>query len=303
VAVRVFVTGATGVLGRSSVIALLAAGHEVSGLARSPANATTLESLGVCPVAGDLFDEAALAAAFAGHDAVCNLARATPAGVAMLRPSGWRMNDRVRRSGATAVARAAAAAGVGRIVQESISFLYADGADDVLTEESPLSVTRVTESAAEAESRAQEFGSSRHEYVVLRFGQLVGDDPLTRWRLDRTRHLRPSCIGDPDGWVHVVHVEDAGAAVAAAATVPAGVYNVGAAPLRRREFFRAFAEAQGVPDPGPTSSVTARLLRPVTEHATRSHRVCSDRLVDAGWKPRYDDFSTTWLQDVLHVGS
>ena len=300
---RVFVTGATGALGRSSVTALLAAGHDVSGLARSAADAAALEGLGACPVGADLFDEAALAAAFADHDAVCNLATATPAGVAMLRPGGWRMNDRVHRNGATAVAWAAAAAGVRRMVQESISSLYADGADDVLTEESPLSVTRVTESAADAESRAQEFGSSGHEHVILRFGQLVGDDPLTRWRLNRARHLRPSYVGDPDGWVHVVHVEDAGAAVAAAVTVPTGVYNVGAEPLRRREFFRAFAEAQGVPNLGPMSSVATRLLRAVTEHAARSHRVCSDRLLDAGWQPRYDDFSTTWLHEAIHAGS
>jgi nucleoside-diphosphate-sugar epimerase len=299
--VRVFVTGATGVLGRSAVTALLAGGSEVSALARSAAGAAALESLGVRPIRADIFDEPGLTEAFAGHEVVCNLATAIPTGVATFRPGGWRLNDRLRRVGATSVARAAAAAGVRRIVQESTSYLYADGGDDVITEDSPLAVTRLTESAADAESRAQEFGGSRHEYVVLRFGRLVGDDPMTRWRLERARHLRPWCLGDPSGWVHVIHVEDAGAAVASAVTMPSGIYNAGAAPLRRRDFATAFAEVQGVPDPGPLSAVTSRLLRPFTEHATRSHRVSSDRLVDAGWKPRHDEFSVGWLQDVLHA--
>jgi nucleoside-diphosphate-sugar epimerase len=299
--VRVFVTGATGGLGRSSVIALLAAGNDVSALARSAADSTPLEALGVRPIRADLFDELDLTAAFTGHDVVCNLATAIPTGSAMFRPGGWRMNDRIRRIGAMTVARASSAAGVRRIVQESTSFLYADGGEDVLTEDSPLSVTRLTESAADAESRAQEFGSARREYVVLRFGQLVGDDATTRWRLERARHLRPACLGDPSSWVHVVHLEDAGAAVACALTAPSGIYNAGAAPLRRREFSKAFADVQGRPEPGPMSAATTRLLRPFTEHATRSHRVSSDRLVDVGWEPRYDEFSAAWLQDALHA--
>jgi hypothetical protein len=49
------------------------------------------------------------------------------------------------------------------------------------------------------------------------------------------------------------------------------------------------------------SAATTRLLRPFTEHATRSHRVSSDRLVDVGWEPRYDEFSAAWLQDALHA--
>jgi nucleoside-diphosphate-sugar epimerase len=299
--VRVFVTGATGVLGRSSVNALLAAGNDVSALARSAAGVAAVESLGVRPIRADLFDEPSLTAAFAGHDVVCNLATAMPAGVAMFRPGSWRLNDRIRRVGAASVARAAAGAGVRRIVQESTSFLYADGGDDILTEDSPLSVTKLTESAADAESQAQAFGNSRHECVVLRFGQLVGDDPMTRWRLERARHLRSSCLGDPSGWVHVVHLEDAGAAVVSALTAPSGVYNAGAAPLSRREFSSAFGGVQGLPDPGPVSAMTTRVLRPFTEHATRSHRVSSDRLVDAGWKPRYDEFDGAWLRDVLHA--
>jgi nucleoside-diphosphate-sugar epimerase len=298
--VRIFVTGATGALGRSAILALRALGYELSALARSERNVATLKDLGIRPVRGQLLDTDSLTAAFAGHDVVCNLATAIPTGVSAARPGGWRRNDTIRRIGSKCVEDAAIAAGVSRVVQESVSSLYADGGDAVLTEDSPLAVTRLTESAAVAESRAQEFGSSHGTYVILRFGGLVGDDKFTHWRLERVRQGRPIGVGEPQDWMHVVHVEDAGAAVAAAVVLPPGVYNVGAAPVRRRDFVRAFAEVQGVSDPGTMSGLATRLLRPVAEHILRSQRVSSDRLLDAGWKPRYDEFGTSWLVGESH---
>ena len=53
---RVFVTGATGTLGRPTVKKLVSAGHDVRALARSAANEPLLRQLGATPVAGDLFD-------------------------------------------------------------------------------------------------------------------------------------------------------------------------------------------------------------------------------------------------------
>jgi nucleoside-diphosphate-sugar epimerase len=298
--VRIFVTGATGALGRSAVSALRAMGYEISALARSDVNVATLQDLGVRPVRGQLLDTGSLAAAFSGHDVVCNLATAVPTGVSAARPGGWRRNDTIRRLGSKCVEDAAIAARVSRVIQESMSSLYADGGDEVLTEESPLSVTRLTESAAVAETRAQEFGSNHGTYVILRFGSLIGDDKFTRWRLERVRQGRPIGVGEPHDWMHVVQVEDAGTAVAAAVLLPPGVYNVGAAPIRRRDFVRAFAEVQGVSDPGMMSGLATRLLRPVAEHILRSQRVSSDRLLDAGWKPRYDEFGTSWLAGEPH---
>ena len=75
---RVFVAGATGVLGRRAVAALVAAGHEVTALVRSPEKAALARALGATPVAGSLFDPDALRASVAGHDAVCNLATHIP---------------------------------------------------------------------------------------------------------------------------------------------------------------------------------------------------------------------------------
>ncbi|MBE1502628.1 nucleoside-diphosphate-sugar epimerase [Amycolatopsis lexingtonensis] len=71
---RVFVTGASGWIGTAVVGELLAAGHEVTGLARSAASAAKLEAKGVQVRRGDLDDLAGLRAGAEAADAVIHLA-------------------------------------------------------------------------------------------------------------------------------------------------------------------------------------------------------------------------------------
>ncbi len=94
---KIFVTGATGVLGRRAVAQLLATGGEVTGVARTRSKAETLQTLGATPVEVSLFDRDALSAAVAGHQVVCNLATAVPTGEQAVRPDPWESNHRIRR--------------------------------------------------------------------------------------------------------------------------------------------------------------------------------------------------------------
>jgi nucleoside-diphosphate-sugar epimerase len=71
---RVFVTGASGFIASAVVPELLAAGHEVTGLARSDAAAAAVASMGAQVRRGDLGDLAGLQAAAADADAVIHLA-------------------------------------------------------------------------------------------------------------------------------------------------------------------------------------------------------------------------------------
>ncbi|MEX6505691.1 SDR family oxidoreductase [Jiella sp. M17.18] len=71
---RIFVTGATGFIGSATVPQLIAAGHQVLGLCRSPDKAAALEAAGAEVLSGSITDSALLTEAAANCDAVIHLA-------------------------------------------------------------------------------------------------------------------------------------------------------------------------------------------------------------------------------------
>ncbi|HKN97024.1 MAG TPA: NAD(P)H-binding protein, partial [Pseudonocardiaceae bacterium] len=223
---RVLVIGGTGVLGRPAVRRLLAAGHDVTGLARNDERAAVVAAQGVTPVVADLFDPGSLAKAMAGHEAVLNLANRIPPLSKVVFGGGWAENDRVRTEGSAAVVAAALAGDDVRIVvQEGISFSYADGGDTELTEESPLDAPRALRSSIAAHENVARFAeSSGRTGVRLRIGMLFGDDPLTRSLLRAARFGMPLVFGDPSDWTMAVHPSDAAAGAVAALSTPSGVY-------------------------------------------------------------------------------
>jgi nucleoside-diphosphate-sugar epimerase len=71
---RIFVTGASGYVGSAAVRDMLAAGHEVIGLARSDESEATVRSLGAEPLRGELTDHNSLHRGAERADAVAHLA-------------------------------------------------------------------------------------------------------------------------------------------------------------------------------------------------------------------------------------
>src|SRR5919199_2729786 len=94
---RIFLTGATGVIGKRVVPQLIAVGHEVTAVGRTPEKRASLTRQGANAVEVDLFDRAALRSVIAGHEAVINLATSIPPSSRTLLPGAWRENDRIRR--------------------------------------------------------------------------------------------------------------------------------------------------------------------------------------------------------------
>ncbi len=301
---RVAVVGATGVIGRAVVPALLGAGHEVVGLARTPEKAGALTRRGAEARVTGLHDHDGLVAMFRGADAVCNVATHIPVGLSVVRPHAWRANDRLRTEGVRRVVEAAREAGVRRIVQESVSFLYADQGDDVITEASPLAITRATEPASVGELHVQDYACGSRTAVVLRLGTIVGDDPLTRFQLRGAEHGYAVGLGTPEGWAHVVHTDDLGSAVLAALGVPSGVYNVGAEPVRRSELMAGFATAAGRDAVDFVGPFLRRLGGVRLEPLARSLRVSSHRFVThSGWVPARSRFDASWFAPALPSGA
>jgi nucleoside-diphosphate-sugar epimerase len=294
--VRVVVSGGTGVIGRAAVRSLLAAGHDVDVLTRSADNTAVIDSLGARPRPGDLFDVRTLEVMYAGADAVVNLASHVPIGYAALWPSAWRRNDALDTTAVANVVAAARTAGVRRVIQKSVSFLYADHGDAWITEQDPIEITPATEPPAVGESHVLDFGSSSRAGVVLRFGSIVGDDDLTRFWLKAAANKRPVGVGRRDQWSHVVHTDDLGPAVVAALHAPKGVYNVGADPVLRGELVDGYAKAVGAESGTFMGPVLKRLAGPRIEPMTRSLRVSSDHFsAQTGWRPTRPTFDPAWF--------
>src|SRR5215217_5307307 len=125
----VFVTGATGVLGRATIPQLLASGYTVRALSRDEANDATIRALGAEPVRGDLFDPNSLFRADAGADAVLHLATRIPPSSELRRRSAWVENDRIRAEGTMNLVNVALEGGTRVFVYPSFAFVYPDSGD------------------------------------------------------------------------------------------------------------------------------------------------------------------------------
>ena len=296
---RIAVTGATGVVGRPAVVSLVAAGYDVVALARTPEKALLLRGLGAEPWLASLFDDEGLAGMLEGADAVCNLTTPVPVGRLALRPHAWKLHDRLRTEGARRVVEAAREARVRRVVQGSVSCLYADQGASWVDELAPVEITCAPEPMSVGESHVQDFAAGAvggRTGVVLRFGTVIGDDASTRAIVRAARHGHAGGLGSPVGWAHVIHTDDIGPSVVAAMSVPSGVYNVGAEPVRRRDLVAAYAAAAGRDGAGFVGAVARRVGGARLEPLTRSLRVSSRRFTaQSGWAPRRPHLDGSWF--------
>ncbi len=293
---RVLVIGATGQLGRPAVRRLQADGHDVTGLARNDERAVVVAGLGITAAVGDLFDPESLAKVLVGQEAVINLATRIPPMKKVILGNGWAETDHIRRDGSAALVMAALAGqDVRIIVQEGVSFYYADAGDAEITEESAVDVPDAMRSSFEAHQNAARFTGEGRSAVRLRIGALVGDDPATRSLRRMARFGFPVIYGDPHGWTAAVHPSDAAAGAVAAMSAPGGIYNVAAPPMRKREFGTAIAVAGGA---RKAHAIPAALLKSMGPAAAvgRSQRVVSTKLtVATGWRPALPVIGPEWF--------
>lgn len=303
---KIFVTGASGTIGRRAVGHLLQAGHDVTALVRSDAARALLETAGAHAVEGSLLDQVAMRIVLAGHDSVINLATHIPSGADAIKARAWREDDRIRTEGSGVLANAALAAGVGCLIQEAVSFVYPDSGDDWITEQTPPAPNPKSQAATmAATAHATRFAAQGGRGVVLRFGQLYGPDRNSAETLERARAGKAVVLGKPAGWLAPLHPEDAATAVVAALACGSGIYNVCETPVRRADWAAAIGRAARDADTADTDryspaaafypALLQRLAGARAEPLTRSHRVSNTAFSEAtGWRPHYNCVRGGW---------
>jgi nucleoside-diphosphate-sugar epimerase len=298
--VKVFVAGATGVLGRPLVRALVAGGHEVTGTSRAAARAASVDAAGGTGVVCDALDRDAVLRAVeaAAPEVVVHQLTALPDRFAKLR-KGSEATNRLRREGTRHLVDAALAAGARRVIAESIAFLYEPAGPPVATEQTPA-WTGAPEPygsllAALSELEHTVTGTDGIEGVVLRYGALYG--PGTWYAPDgdmtaQVRKRRLPIVGSGGGITSFVHVDDAASATVLALDAGApGIYNVvDDEPVSYRDQLPAFAALIGAKPPRHVPAWLVRMIAgPVAVTAVTEQRGASNSKAkrELGWTPKY----------------
>ncbi|MDP8922676.1 MAG: NAD(P)-dependent oxidoreductase [Chloroflexota bacterium] len=288
---KVLLAGASGVLGRPTTQQLVAAGHEVIGLARSDAAAEVIRSLGGTPVRGDVLDADSTRVAAVGVDAVVNLSAAVPLGTDVKQAT--KENDRVRLEGTRNLLAAAEAGGAKVYVHESLLYVYGDWGRTWVTEGTESTGT-LAPSALEAEGLVQASGLP---WVILRYGSVYGREAWhTQLMVSQLKKRLLPIVGDGANYWSLVHAEDAGRATALAVedAADSSIYNVcDDEPVTMADLFTYLAAQLGVQPPMKVPALVARMAigGDATDLLASSIRM-SNRAIkqDLDFEPRYPTY-------------
>jgi nucleoside-diphosphate-sugar epimerase len=310
--VRVFVAGATGVVGRPLVTKLVTAGHEVTGMTRSESKTEDVRRAGARAVVADVFDVHALGAAMeeARPEVIVHELTALPDRIDFRKADTYAATNRVRTEGTRNLIDAARTAGARRIVCQSIAFAYRMDGEGLKTENDPL----LSEAAgafgsgvsALREMESMVLGADGLDGLVLRYGFFYG--PGTYYAVDGTstddvRRRRMPIVGRGSGVFSFIHVDDAAdATVAAVERGAPGVYNVtDDEPAPMRDWVPVFAEAAGAKPPRRVPVWLARFVagKDVSNFAVELRGASNEKAKrELGWKPAHPSWRTGFAESL-----
>ena len=296
---RVFVTGATGALGRHLVPGLVAAGHVVIATTRSPGKAGELRAAGAEPVILDGLDrEAVIAAVRAAAPEVIVHQMTALAGMRSLRnpDKAFAATNELRTRGTDNLLAAAEQAGTRRVIAQG----YAGAGPDrrsggaLKTEEDPPDwrpIRSATQMLAAMRQVDETVPSGAPEGIVLRYGGFYGPG-ASDFLLDMLRKRQVPVIGGGTGVWSFIEITDAAAATIAAVGQGApGVYNVvDDDPAPVAEWLPYLAQVAGAKPPLRLPGWLGRLLGGefVAAQMTTSRGSSNEKArKQLGWEPRY----------------
>ena len=316
---KVFVAGATGVLGRTLVPQLVARGHEVVGMTRSGSKQDLVRSLGARPVVADALDPDAVAQAVASAepDVIVHELTALSGKLSardMRHPERAPMavmTNRLRSEGTDHLLAAGRAVGARRFIAQSFgAFRWARAGGPVLTEADPIDPNPpgamrpalVGILHVERAVTSIEWG----EGLVMRYGGFYGPGTSMSRAPDAEmagpiRKRRFPIVGDGDGVWSYIHIEDAAAATALAVERgEPGIYNiVDDEPAPVREWLPVLASALGAKPPRRVPRWLARLAagEMATVMMTESRGSSNTKAKrELGWQLLYP----TWRSGFAH---
>ena len=188
---RVFLAGASGVIGQRLIPRLVQAGHVVGGMTRSPSKTELLAQLGAEPILCDVFDQDALIEAVRNFkpDVILNELTDLPDEMEKIGDHAA-MNARIRTEGNKNVIEAARQSGSPKILAQTVAWKLPDGPDAL--------------AVAELERSVLAEGG-----VVLSYGQFYGPGTYNekripaepRVQIDRAAERTVELLGEPSGIV------------------------------------------------------------------------------------------------------
>ena len=293
---RVFIAGASGVLGRRMVLQFTARGHAVIGLVRNPKAENAVKEAGGEPRHADLFDAESLAKAAEGCDTVIHAATSIPV-KQKSTPADWAMNDHIRRKGTRCLTEAAAKVGAKNYLQQSIVWVARPKDESPFNEDSSVVPEPAIQSAIDAEAIAREAESAEgFTVMILRAGYFYDSESgHTRMIAEALRKRQMPIIGGGDTEWAMIHTDDAASAYVAAAEKPrSGVWHIvdnEVVPVST--FLKEFAARLGAPDPRRVPAWLAKWLagEQAVEYLTRSMRTTNARFRrEFSWTPRFPTY-------------
>jgi nucleoside-diphosphate-sugar epimerase len=235
---RIMVAGATGAIGRPLLPLLVAAGHAVFGMTRSPEKADAVRAAGGVPVVADALDEAAVLSAMrqVRPEVVVHQLTAIPPRLDIRKfEREFALTNRLRREGTDHLVEAARAVGAGRLIAQSFTgWPYAREGGPVKSEDDPLDpdpppALRST-LAAIRYLEAKVTGAVAIDGIVLRYGAFYGPGTSIGAGgslVEELRRRRLPIVGRGSGIWSFIHVEDAArATLAAIERGRPGIYNI-----------------------------------------------------------------------------
>jgi nucleoside-diphosphate-sugar epimerase len=226
---KVFVAGATGAIGGQLIPMLVADGHEVVGLTRTPSKQDRIRELGAKPAVADALDPEAVAQVVAEAEPEVVIHELTSIYTASFSRSLDKMfagTNRLRTEGTDHLLAAARAVGARRFIAQSFAgWPFERTGGTIKTEEDPLqsSPPKTMSETLGAIRYVEETvtGADGIEGVALRYGGFYGPgtsislDPVGD-QVEMLRKRRLPVIGNGAGIWSLGHIDDAAAATAAA---------------------------------------------------------------------------------------